>query len=178
MKTMINQLFKTVAFQTVVSEKIQKETQNAQESPENVKTEGIAQKVEEASGDASVPAEESAGDSTTDGTIEGDTAADMTGTEAGEGDTATDMAETEAGEDGALDMQGEADGVDISGDMMAEDGMGDMMETQTGTQASGSVLASYPFVIGISAVTLVLSIVIGILLAKRKIKKGLDLYED
>lgn len=41
-----------------------------------------------------------------------------------------------------------------------------------------SLLASWPFVIGISSATLVISIVLGILLAKRKIKKGFELYED
>lgn len=41
-----------------------------------------------------------------------------------------------------------------------------------------SLLASWPFVIGISSGTLVISIVLGILLAKRKIKKGFELYED
>lgn len=52
---------------------------------------------------------------------------------------------------------------------------GDMVgETSTGS----SVMSSYPFVIGISAVTLTLSIILGILLAKKRIKKGFDLYED
>ena len=39
-------------------------------------------------------------------------------------------------------------------------------------------LSSWPFVIGISSGTLIISIIIGILLAKRKIKKGFELYED
>ena len=40
------------------------------------------------------------------------------------------------------------------------------------------ILSSWPFVIGISSGTLIISIIIGILLAKRKIKKGFELYED
>lgn len=40
------------------------------------------------------------------------------------------------------------------------------------------LLSSWPFVIGVSAGVLVVSVVLGILLAKRKIKKGFELYED
>ncbi len=40
------------------------------------------------------------------------------------------------------------------------------------------LLSSWPFVIGITAVTLAVSVLCGILLAKRKIKKGYELYED
>lgn len=67
--------------------------------------------------------------------------------------------------------------MDIGG---MEDGMmgGDMYGEVQVSSAKGSVMSSWPFVIGISSVTLVLSIVIGILLAKKRIKKGFDLYED
>lgn len=40
------------------------------------------------------------------------------------------------------------------------------------------LLSSWPFVLGISAAVLVVSIVVGVLLAKLRIKKGIDLYED
>ncbi|NLJ96014.1 MAG: hypothetical protein GX321_02575 [Clostridiales bacterium] len=40
------------------------------------------------------------------------------------------------------------------------------------------LLSSWPFVIGISSAVLVVSIVVGALLAKLRIKKGIDLYED
>lgn len=40
------------------------------------------------------------------------------------------------------------------------------------------LLSSWPFVIGISFASLAVSVTIGILLAKRKIKKGFELYED
>lgn len=40
------------------------------------------------------------------------------------------------------------------------------------------LLSSWPAVIGISGAVLLVSILLGALLAKRKIKKGIDLYED
>lgn len=46
------------------------------------------------------------------------------------------------------------------------------------TSPKDPILSSWPFVIGISSLTLILSIGIGIVLAKRKIKKGFELYED
>lgn len=45
-------------------------------------------------------------------------------------------------------------------------------------QAKSSVMSSWVFVVGITAATLAISIVLGILLAKKRIKKGFDLYED
>ncbi|WP_033168527.1 hypothetical protein [Clostridium sp. KNHs205] len=57
---------------------------------------------------------------------------------------------------------------DLTGDMGT--GMGD--------GAKDPLLSSWPFVIGISFLTLAVSVTIGILLAKRKIKKGIELYED
>lgn len=47
-----------------------------------------------------------------------------------------------------------------------------------GAGGKDPLLSSWPFVIGISAASLALSVFIGILLAKRKIKKGFELYED
>lgn len=56
-----------------------------------------------------------------------------------------------------------------------EGGMGgDMGEMKT----KDPLLSNWVFVIGITAVSLAVSIGIGILLAKRKIKKGLELYEN
>jgi hypothetical protein len=46
------------------------------------------------------------------------------------------------------------------------------------TSPKDPLLSSWPFVIGISSITLILSVGLGILLAKRKIKKGFELYED
>lgn len=47
-----------------------------------------------------------------------------------------------------------------------------------GTAVKDPLLSSWPFVIGISAAVLAISVAIGVLLAKRKIKKGIELYED
>ncbi len=52
------------------------------------------------------------------------------------------------------------------------------MGTGMGDGAKDPLLSSWPFVIGISFLTLAVSVTIGILLAKRKIKKGIELYED
>lgn len=56
---------------------------------------------------------------------------------------------------------------------------GDFME-MTGEPGSRKdpLLSSWFFVIGISTISLAISIGVGILLAKRKIKKGYGLYED
>jgi len=62
--------------------------------------------------------------------------------------------------------------INNTGDMSG--GMGEM----TGTTIKDPLLSGWPFVIGISSLTLVISIGLGILLAKRKIKKGFELYED
>lgn len=62
---------------------------------------------------------------------------------------------------------------DMSGDMT-----GELTGELTGTTVKDPLLSSWPVVIGISTVTLMVSVALGILLAKRKIKKGFELYED
>ena len=64
-------------------------------------------------------------------------------------------------------------GMIVSGDMN-----GEMPGMETEASGNGSLLSSWGFVGGITAATLVVSIVLGILLAKKRIKKGFDLYED
>jgi hypothetical protein len=70
----------------------------------------------------------------------------------------------------------------INSDPVAVDGMyteeGMMIDPMSGAGVKDPLLSSWPFVIGISAAVLAISIVIGVLLAKRKIKKGIELYED
>lgn len=56
--------------------------------------------------------------------------------------------------------------------------VGEVPGNISGAAAKDPLLSSWPFVIGITAVTLAVSILFGILLAKRKIKKGYELYED
>jgi len=54
-----------------------------------------------------------------------------------------------------------------------------MVESEATTEVSiDSLLSNWYFVGGVSAGVLLLSIVIGLLLAKSKIKKGFDVYED
>lgn len=71
----------------------------------------------------------------------------------------------------------------VIGQTMGGDGI-DTGATGEGTMVDpmGAVksplLSSWPFVIGISTAVLAVSVVIGVLLAKRKIKKGIELYED
>lgn len=52
-------------------------------------------------------------------------------------------------------------------------------ETEATTEISiDSLLSNWYFVGGVSGGVLLLSVVIGLLLAKSKIKKGFDVYED
>lgn len=63
--------------------------------------------------------------------------------------------------------------------MYAEDGTFVDPTMQTGmVEIKDPLLSSWPFVIGVSFAVLFVSIVLGALLAKRKIKKGIELYED
>lgn len=64
-------------------------------------------------------------------------------------------------------------------DGMAEDGMMlDPMIEGGMTEVKEPLLASWPFVLGISGAVLLVSVTLGALLARRKIKKGIELYED
>jgi hypothetical protein len=75
-------------------------------------------------------------------------------------------------------IKSEAATVDIYGGEMTGDLTGEIPGDVTGAGAKDPLLSSWPFVIGITVVTLAVSIGVGILLAKRKIKKGFELYED
>jgi len=64
------------------------------------------------------------------------------------------------------------------GEMYVED-YDVMTETETTTQVSmDGLLSNWFFVGGVTAAMLALSIVFGLLLAKHRIKKGFDVYED
>lgn len=71
-------------------------------------------------------------------------------------------------------------GIVYDGDMYAgEDYMEGEVATETSTGISmDGLLANWFFVGGVSGAVLAVSIVIGLLLAKHKIKKGFDVYED
>ncbi|HKM00355.1 MAG TPA: hypothetical protein VJZ06_10640 [Mobilitalea sp.] len=80
-------------------------------------------------------------------------------------------------EEGVDTGMGFEEGVDMG--MGFDEGMysDPMMETGM-AEVKDPLLSSWPFVIGISAAVLCVSIILGILLARRKIKKGIELYED
>ena len=68
---------------------------------------------------------------------------------------------------------------EIDNGMLYDENFDTMAVTEVKTEISmDSLLSNWFFVGGVSAGTLVLSIVIGLLLAKAKIKKGFDVYED
>ncbi|ROR31397.1 hypothetical protein EDD66_10113 [Mobilisporobacter senegalensis] len=69
------------------------------------------------------------------------------------------------------------DGGAVSGEGAMEGDPGMYGENIEGMQKD-PLLASWPFVAGISLATIVLGLTIGILLAKKRIKKGIVLYED
>ncbi len=58
--------------------------------------------------------------------------------------------------------------------------MGDeyMQGDMTGTTVKDPLLSSWPAVIGISCGVVILGLAIGVLLGRKKIKKGIELYED
>lgn len=77
---------------------------------------------------------------------------------------------------GDATMQGDT-GVEVNSGMQT----GTMVDpTMPGGMAGGktALLNSWPFVCGITFAVLVVSIVIGAFLARRKIKKGIEIYED
>ena len=57
-------------------------------------------------------------------------------------------------------------------------GMYEEVPMDAPSQSKDPIMSSMLFVVGITTLTLAISIGIGILLAKRKIKKGFELYED
>lgn len=46
------------------------------------------------------------------------------------------------------------------------------------SSSGGGLLSSWPFVGGVTGAVFVLSVIIGIVFAKRRIKKGIDIYES
>ena len=108
-------------------------------------------------------------------TTEGETA--IEGEAITEGDAAI---EGEATSEGEIISEDAMNNVDMGGKFDESYMSGDAMMGMDGstTKSSGSLMSNWLFVIGISSATLVISIVLAILLAKKRIKKGFDLYED
>ncbi|MBE5966721.1 MAG: hypothetical protein E7255_07105 [Lachnospiraceae bacterium] len=72
-------------------------------------------------------------------------------------------------ESGSVGGEEFLDGEEMNGEPGMETGMAEVKDPK---------LSSWPFVIGISGAVLIVSVALGALLASRKIKKGIDLYED
>lgn len=69
--------------------------------------------------------------------------------------------------------------VDGGGEMIGGgNSMGGMDGTETGAGVKDPILSNVPFVAGTISAALVLGIVFGVLLGKKRIKKGFDLYEN
>lgn len=66
----------------------------------------------------------------------------------------------------------------MGGDFVYDEGMYMDPSMETMAEVKDPLLSSWPFVIGISSAVLVVSVFLGVLLARRKIKKGIELYED
>lgn len=62
----------------------------------------------------------------------------------------------------------------VDGGMEGDPGMNGEM----GGTLKDPLLSSWPVVIGISVATIALGLILGVLLAKKRIKKGIVLYED
>lgn len=142
---------------------------NVAEPMDEVTTDDLDMNIEESTPEEDAGALETDGreeDSVSDG-IEGDVD-DLEGSEeiTGEEDF-LEESESEYFEEGDYMDSGYEEGFDMDPNM--EMGMGEVKDP---------LLSSWPFVIGISTAVLLVSIVIGALLAKLRIKKGIDLYED
>ena len=114
----------------------------------------------------------------TEGTENGEVL-DGDGTEGTEGGEVLDGDGTE----GDVGIDPGVDGDMIGGDMDMIGGdmgmMGDGMDMMEGaTTPKDPILSSWPFVIGISVLEMAIGVGLGVLWAKLKIKKGIDLYED
>ena len=146
------------------------ETSTNSATTEDETTDGAATTQEEIMPEENTAVEEGTPEenTTTDTTTEGET-----GTE-NSGDTAVDPGEMQPD---IIDDSGNSEVTgDMSYDMSGMEGMEAM--GGEGTTVKDPFLSSYVPVIGITAATFVVGAVVGILLAKKKIKKGIDLYED
>lgn len=120
-----------------------------------------------------------------DAALEGDAGAEIDGETAETGTADEGMAadntvmDESAGMETGMGEVPDSEGMNIDPSMMDGNNFDTgMMVDPAAAAAKGSLLSSWPFVIGISAAVLVVSIALGALLARMKIKKGIELYED
>ncbi len=114
---------------------------------------------------------------------EGD--ADTEGAEGSEGNAGDGEGNMEGGdgegENGTEGTDGLEDGESAGDEDLATDGDmmgGDMGDIGTETGVKDPILSNIPFVSITIGAALVVGIVLGILLGKKRIKKGFDLYEN
>lgn len=118
-------------------------------------------------------------ESSTDGEAEGEEENKEEGTEGTGADTEGTGNKEETGngvEEGAGDQSGDMTDQVLGGDMGDVSAMMGQ-EMETGTEKP-QLMANWYFVIGISGAVFVVGGIIGFILAKRRIKKGIELYED
>ncbi len=68
--------------------------------------------------------------------------------------------------------------MEFAGDMDYMVGMDDMTEGTQEVPLGDKLMGSRVFIGGVAAAVLAIGVLLGLLSAKRKIKKGIDLYED
>jgi hypothetical protein len=160
----------TAASQEVISDATEKTEAVVTEETADTATEDEAAAEEALNSAEPVEGEAAAGEAV-DGTV--------TETVPAEGEVITDEAVT--------------DTVAVDGKVIIDDGSMPVYDGSTGmeegayvdptmgmgtTEVKNPLLSSWLFVCGISAAVLFVSVVLGVLLARRKIKKGIELYED
>lgn len=172
--------------ETSVTEETDKSVSGTQEDESaeetNVSTQEQSQETEEGT-DVSTEGGEEGADATAEGSEEGTEAT----TEESEEGTDASTEGSEEGTDAPLETEEGSDSIetevpmegmeDLTG-MEGMEGMEGMFGEVEPPQVKQPIMSQWPFVIGISVATLVVSVVLGILLAKRRIKKGIELYED
>lgn len=140
----------------------------------------LSQNLTDSTGDASENTEEA---NTTDvAGAEGEVSGEA-GEEAPSEETNTEGEEESAdsGQEAGMDESMAMDGAGMTGmeGMEGMEGMYPGMDGDMGAQtAKDPILSNWFFVGGVSAGTFIVSIILGLLLAKRRIKKGIELYED
>jgi hypothetical protein len=78
-----------------------------------------------------------------------------------------------------FDMASVAATISVDSGMIVDEGMYMDPGMETGmAEVKDPLLSSWPFVLGVSGGVLIISVALGAFLARRKIKKGIDLYED
>lgn len=82
------------------------------------------------------------------------------------------------GDMGIMPVEGDMGMMPVDGNIGIGDGGMYEEVLAGGAEVKDPIMSSWFFVIGVSAGVLAISVFVGVLLARRKIKKGIELYED